>query len=99
MTELQENDTPIEYTITGLELGVTRCEMLAKNLAFNNTLKSIHMARLNINENDGMKLAKMLLSNKTLRKIELEGNLMGPKSASEFGNALKTNTSLKYLDL
>lgn len=44
-------------------------------------------------------MAKMLNSNKTLRKLELEGNLMGPKSATEFGKALKTNKTLKFLDL
>ena len=41
----------------------------------------------------------MLNSNSTLRKLELEGNLLGPKSAIEFGEALKYNTSLKYLNL
>lgn len=46
-----------------------------------------------------MILAKMLNTNKTLRKLELEGNLLGPKSATEFGKALKNNTTLKYLDL
>jgi len=74
--------------------------MLAKNVAHNNTtLKSLHLARKNINEEGGINLAKMLRTNKTLRKIELEGNILGPKSASEFGKALKENKTLKYLDL
>ena len=46
-----------------------------------------------------MILAKMLNTNKTLRKLELDGNLLGPKSATEFGKALKNNTTLKYLYL
>ena len=99
LTGLQENDTPFEYTVTGLQLGNTRCEMLAKNLAVNNTLKSIHMSRMQINDNDGVILAKMLNTNNTLRKLELEGNLMGPKSATEFGKALKNNKTLRFLDL
>ena len=41
----------------------------------------------------------MLYNNKTLRKIELEGNLLGPKSATELGKALKLNSSLIFLDL
>ena len=41
----------------------------------------------------------MLLSNSTLRKLDLEGNLLGPKSAIEFGEALKHNRSIKSLNL
>lgn len=41
----------------------------------------------------------MLLTNKTLRKLELEGNKLGSKSAKEFGHALMYNTTLKFLDL
>ena len=41
----------------------------------------------------------MLLTNKTLRKLELEGNNLGPESAYTFGRALKVNTTLKYLDI
>lgn len=41
----------------------------------------------------------MLNSNKKLRKLELEGNALGPKSLAEFGRTLKINTTLKYLDL
>ena len=33
----------------------------------------------------------MLYTNKDIRKLELEGNLMGPKSATEMGKALKVN--------
>jgi hypothetical protein len=40
-----------------------------------------------------------LYTNKTLRKIELEGNLLGIKTAAEFGKALKVNSTLRYLDL
>lgn len=41
----------------------------------------------------------MLVYNKTLRKLELEGNLLGPKSFAEFGHSLKENKVLKLLDL
>jgi hypothetical protein len=34
-----------------------------------------------------------------MRKLELEGNALGPKSIAEFGRTLKYNTTLKYLDL
>ena len=41
----------------------------------------------------------MLVKNKTLRKLELEGNLLGPNSARAFGEALKVNKTLRVLDL
>lgn len=41
----------------------------------------------------------MLLENKFLRKIELEGNLLGPEAAKKFGEVLKFNKSIRTLDL
>ena len=52
------------------------------------------MVRKEIPDTHGIVLAKMLNTNKTLRKLELEGNLMGPNSAAEFGKALKNNKTL-----
>lgn len=57
------------------------------------------MSRKRISDVDGQSLARILYENKTLRKLELEGNQLGPKSAAEFGKVLKVNTTLKYLDL
>ena len=56
-------------------------------------------ARQGIQDPDGPKLAEILYTNKTLRKLELEGNLLGPKTAQKFGEVLKENKTLKYLDL
>ena len=41
----------------------------------------------------------MLYTNNTVRKLELEGNLMGPKTATVFGEVLKVNKGLTSLDL
>jgi hypothetical protein len=41
----------------------------------------------------------MLLTNSTLRKLELEGNNLGHLSAYAFGRALRKNKGLKFLDL
>ena len=57
------------------------------------------MSRKAISDSDGQVLAQMLYTNNTLRKLELDGNLLGPKIAAEFGKALKVNKSLKLLDL
>ena len=41
----------------------------------------------------------MLVNNQALRKLELEGNILGPNSIRAFGKALKKNATLKLLDL
>lgn len=97
---LQENeDTPFEYTLSGMDLGAPRCRLLAANVAFNTTLLTLHLARKEIQDDEGQDLAKMLNTNTTLRKLELEGNCLGPKCAFEFGRALQNNKTLKFLDL
>lgn len=57
------------------------------------------MARKQIGDIEGVSLAQMVETNGCLRKLELEGNLLGTQSASAFGKALKKNKTLRYLDL
>ena len=78
LNKLQSNTTPFEYTISGLELGGTKPRILANNIAFNESLLSLHIARKGIIDVDGFAIASMLGHNSTLRKIELEGNNLGP---------------------
>lgn len=99
LKNLQSNNTPKEYTISGLNLGPARCRILASNVAYNTTLTALHLARKGIEDAEGVELAKMLVVNKVLRKLELEGNKLGPKSIHAFGKALEVNTTLRVLDL
>ena len=99
LKNLQSNNTPKEYTISGLNLGAARCRILASNVAYNTTLTALHLARKGIEDAEGVELAKMLVVNKVLRKLELEGNKLGPKSIHAFGKALEVNTTLRVLDL
>ena len=48
---------------------------------------------------EGQDLAKALLTNKTLRKLELEGNCLGVQTARAFALAFRKNKTLRYLDL
>ena len=57
------------------------------------------MNRKQIEEEVGIDLARMLMINKHVRKIELEGNKLGPKTSREFGNVLRFSTTLKFIDL
>ena len=46
-------------------------------IAFNSTVKNLHLSRKGIEDKEGQDLARMLLTNKTLRKLELESNILG----------------------
>ena len=59
----------------------------------------MHLTRCDIKDEDAIDITKVLLTNKTLRKLELEGNTLGTKTASSFGKALKHNKTLQFLDL
>lgn len=91
---LQEDETPFEYTLSGMDLGPARSRLLASNVAHNNSLFSIHLARKGILDHDGIFLAYMLRTNKILRKLELEGNNLGPLCAFAFGRVLQENKTL-----
>ena len=97
--KLQRNETAYDVTLSGIELGSIRTRILATNIVRNTSLLSLSMSRKGIEEEVGVDLARMLLVNKNIRKIELEGNKLGPKTAREFGNVLRYNSSLKFLDL
>jgi hypothetical protein len=75
---IKQNNTPKEYSISGIQLGGPRSRILMGRLKDNITLFALHMARKKIEDADGIYIAEMLLTNKSLRKLELEGNLLGP---------------------
>ena len=99
LIDLQNNSTPFSYSLSGIKLGNSRCKTLAENVARNNSLLSLHLARKGIDDATGEYLARMLFTNRTLRKLELEGNHLGKLSAVSFSKALNINPTLKYLDL
>ena len=53
LQKAQENETAHDYAITGVELGAARSLILAKIMAFNNTLKSLHLNRKGIQDKEG----------------------------------------------
>jgi len=99
LNALQEQETPFEYTLSGMDLGPARNRMLAQNVAYNKTLMTLHLSRKNVLDHDGIFLAYMLRTNTVLRKLELEGNNLGPLCAFAFGRVLQENKGLRFLDL
>ena len=74
LKKLKDDETPKDYSLAGCELGGPRTSILAKLIAYNSTLTCLHLVRKSITDVDGIELARVLFSNTTLRKMELEGN-------------------------
>lgn len=96
---MSTDETPGEYSTSGIELGGPRIRIIVSQIAYNHSLKNMHLSRTDIKDEDGTEVAKILYNNTTLRKLELEGNNLQVKSAKEFGKALRVNKTLQYLDL
>ena len=97
---LKNNTSPAQYSLSGIELSSATLGIICNDSKHNKTLKCLHLAKKKINDAMGIKLADMLIDNKALLKLELEGNLLGPKTALEFGKVLKeSNKTLRYLDI
>jgi hypothetical protein len=100
INRLEANNTPQEYTLSGLNLGSIRLRLLATFLDKNKSLLGLHLCRKMINDADSATLAHVLQVNRKLEKLELEGNQMGPESAKVLANALKDqNKTVRFLDL
>jgi len=63
-------------------------------MVHNTTLRACSLTRKLIEEEEGVYLAQMLMVNKNIRKLELEGNKLGPRTAREFSHVIKVNKNL-----
>lgn len=99
LVKLDHNTTPKEFSCSGLELGAVRTRILASQVAYNHSLAHLHLSRAGIKDEEGPEIAKILFNNKRLRKLELEGNMLGPQTAKVFGRAFRVNNTLQALDL
>ena len=99
LRQAKSSTTPGCYSLSGLDLGSARTSIVARTVAFCSSLTTLHLCRKNIQDKEGMDIARALLTNTTLRKLELEGNVLGNQTARVLALALKKNKTLRYLDL
>ena len=69
-------------TFSGLDFNLSKTRMLAYYTSVNTSLCSIHMARRKLDDEQGEGFALILKDNKVLRKMELEGNMLGTRTAA-----------------
>ena len=73
--------------------------LLTKILERNTSLLTLSLSPKNSGEVEGKKIAEMVLKNKKLKRLKLKENFIGPETTSAFADALKKNSTLRYLDL
>ena len=66
-------ETPGAYSMSGLDLGGARTQILAKIVAYNESLTTLHCARKNIGDKEGQDLARMLINNTKMRQHAGDG--------------------------
>lgn len=100
LDRLKENNTPQDYTLSGLNLGSARLRMLVGAVTDNNSLLGLNLSRKELVQVDAIEIANMLSKNKKLQKLELEGNMLNSIGVKTIARELiKNNTTLRYLDL
>ena len=77
---MQLNETPMEVSLAGVELNSQKVPILAKHLGICTSVLSLDLGRIGMDDESGKILVSYLRKNNTLRKLELEGNLLGPKT-------------------
>jgi len=63
LSKLQSDETPGEYSTSGIELGGPRIRILVSQIAYNKSLKNMHLSRADIKDDDGIEIAKILYNN------------------------------------
>ncbi|CAD7955191.1 unnamed protein product [Amoebophrya sp. A25] len=99
MGHLIGNTSVPNVSVAGIELGSVRLRLLAQAMEDNLSCETIDLSRKGLNDEDGVTIGKMLAKNKALTKMDLEGNMLGPKAAHAFAEALKVNETIKCLNL
>lgn len=93
---VKDNATP---TDTVLRVSPVATRAFVKALRDNTSLITLDLCRCSLKDDVGVELAKVLMTNGTLRKVELADNEFGPPTASALGEALSGNNTLKSLSL
>jgi Ran GTPase-activating protein (RanGAP) involved in mRNA processing and transport len=91
LRKLELHETAKDISMSGIDLGTTRTRILCKSVAKNTSLKCLSLNRKIIEDEVGEDLAKMLLYNDFIRKIELESNKLGPHTAKAFADVIRYN--------
>lgn len=72
---------------------------LAKVLSLDTRIPAVDLSHMNLSDEAGAYIGRALKNNKTLVKLELDGNRFGPLTCKSIAESLKENSTLRYLSL
>lgn len=98
LEEIQLSTSPASVSFQGYTLG-PQSVVIAKSLGINTSSLFVDLSRCGIQDEEGSTFGKLLRKNQTMRVLQMEANMLGPKSANDFGQNLAHNTGLIHLDL
>ena len=75
------------------------CRVVIKGLPPVSCLRSLKLSSNQLTDSVGPHISNMLRSNKSLTKLDLSGNLLGPSGIAQLGAALQENHTLRSLNL
>jgi len=99
ITSLKNHITVHDLSISGINLNAPQIRALVRAVGENESLKCLSLTRKQITDDDGADIARNLAKNKTLLKLEMEDNNLGPKTAMEMGNLIKQNRFIRVIDM
>jgi hypothetical protein len=99
INQLNADYTPLEYSISGMQLKPRQIRLLVKVAESNKTLRCLAMSRKGLSDDDGVEIAKCLCNNSVLEKVDLDGNNLGPRCLHEFSRMLIVNQKIRSIDL
>ena len=82
-----------------IDVNSVSARSLAKVMWVNTCITCLDLSSNKLDDHAGAYIARILTRNKTLKKMELDNNEFGQKTLAAFGESLRINESLVYLNV
>ena len=99
IAKIKNSETALEFSFAGQDLQPEEYRLIFKAMEKNKSLKAVVCNRKQLRDDEGIELAKSLMYNTSIERIELESNLLSSKFLTQLAMTLKYNKTLKAIDL
>jgi len=99
IADLKHSTTRLELTLTGEDFTPVQCRIIFKCIQQNQSVKTLSINRKQLGDEEGIELAKNLVYNDYLERLDLENNNIGPKFLESLALTVAKNVTLRTIDL
>lgn len=99
ISDLKHSTTRLELTLTGEDFTSVQCRIIFKCIQQNQSVKVLSINRKQQGDEEAIELAKNLVYNDYLERLDLENNNIGPKFLENLALTVAKNDTLKTIDL